>query len=355
MNGQAKSPRGRGAAINPPNRFEALTLERDPDWNPTEDPAPATRFLRDHSQSVITYNDSPDIPFAASLNPYRGCEHGCAYCYARPTHEYLGFSAGLDFETRILVKENAPELLRRELASLKWKPQMLALSGVTDPYQPIERRLQLTRRCLAVLAECRNPVGLVTKNFLVTRDIDLLQELARYQAVAVHLSVTTLDRELARRLEPRTSSPAQRLRAIESLAAAGIPVGVLVAPVIPALTDHEIPRILEAAARAGARAAAMQLLRLPLAVTPLFTQWLEREEPGRKENVLQRMRSMHDGKLSDSRFGTRMQGEGILAEQISQMFRVACRKASLDAESPNLSIAAFRRPSLNGQIDLPGL
>src|SRR5208282_3876492 len=210
---------------------EQITLERDSDWNPADDPAPKTQFLRDLSQSIISYNTSPDIPFDAGVNPYRGCEHGCSYCYARNTHEYLGFSAGLDFESKIMVKENAPELLRRELSSPKWKPQTLAMSGVTDCYQPIERRLQLTRRCLAVLAEFRNPVGLITKNHLVTRDIDLLRELAAHRAVTVHLSINALDPDLARKLEPRAASPKMRLAAIEALARAGIPVGVLVAPV----------------------------------------------------------------------------------------------------------------------------
>ena len=256
--------------MNPPNRFEAISLERDADWDPAEEPVLATRFLRDHSASVITYNDSLDVGFSASLNPYRGCEHGCIYCYARPTHEYLGFSAGLDFESRILVKEEAPELLRRELAAPKWKPQTLALSGVTDPYQPIERKLLLTRRCLAVLAECRNPVCLVTKNQLVTRDLDHLCELARHRAVCVCVSLTTLDPELRRVLEPRTSPPAARLAAIRELSAANVPVGVLIAPIIPAINDHELPQLLAAAAAAGARFAGYVVLRLPLAVAPLF-------------------------------------------------------------------------------------
>ncbi len=203
----ATSPRGRGASSNPPNRFERIWLERDADWDPEQDPAPRTQFLRDLTQSIITYNDSPDIPFRASLNPYRGCEHGCSYCYARPYHEYLGFSAGLDFESRIMVKENAPELLRRELSSPKWKPQELAMSGVTDCYQPIERRFQLTRRCLAVLAEFRNPVSIVTKNFLVTRNLDLLRELAACQAVHVNFSINSLDPDLARQLEPGPPRP----------------------------------------------------------------------------------------------------------------------------------------------------
>src|SRR6185436_4215658 len=247
--------KGRGASINPANRFEEIHLERDIDWNPEEDPAPRTQFFRDQSATIINYNDSPDIGFDASINPYRGCEHGCIYCYARPTHEYLGFSAGLDFESRIMVKERAPELLRRELSSPKWKPQVIALSGVTDCYQPIERKLKLTRGCLEVLAEFRNPVGIVTKNHLVTRDLDLLQELARHNAAAVCISLTSLDTELRRVMEPRTSPPAARLAAIRALSQAGIPVGALIAPVIPGLTDHEVPALVEAAAKAGARSA----------------------------------------------------------------------------------------------------
>jgi DNA repair photolyase len=338
------SPRGRGATENPPNRFEQISVERDADWNPEDDPAPRTLFLRDLSQSIISYNDSPDIPFDASLNAYRGCEHGCSYCYARNTHEYLGFSAGLDFETKIMVKENAPELLRRELSSPKWKPQMLAMSGVTDCYQPIERRLQLTRRCLAVLAEFRNPVSIITKNHLVTRDIDLLRELAAHNAAMVHLSINSLDSELAHKLEPRAASPKMRLAAVEALAKAGVPVGVLVAPVIPALNDHEIPLVLAAAKAAGAGWAGTEILRLPLTVAPVFEQWLEQNVPGKKEKVLNRIRAIRGGKLNDPRFGSRMRGEGNFAEQISQMFRVARRKAGLAEHGPELSTAAFRRP-----------
>jgi DNA repair photolyase len=337
------SPRGRGAVGNPPNRFEQISLERDAEWNPADDLAPRTQFLRDLSQSIISYNDSPDIPFNASLNAYRGCEHGCSYCYARNTHEYLGFSAGLDFETKIMVKENAPELLRRELSSPKWKPQTLAMSGVTDCYQPIERRLQLTRRCLAVLAEFRNPVGIITKNHLVTRDIDLLRELAAHGAAMVHLSINSLDSELARKLEPRAASPKMRLAAVEALAKAGVPVGVLVAPVIPALNDHEIPSVLAAAKAAGAGWAGTEILRLPLTVAPIFEQWLEQNVPGKKEKVLNRIRAIRGGKLNDPRFGSRMRGEGIFADQISQMFHVARRKVGLPEDGPELSTAAFRR------------
>ena len=336
-------PHARGAAENPPNRFEKIALEPDPDWYDPDEPAPRTQFFKDHSDSIVNYNDSPDIGFEASVNPYRGCEHGCIYCYARPFHEYLGFSSGLDFETKIMVKENAPELLRRELASSKWKPQTIAMSGVTDCYQPVERKLKLTRRCLEVLVEFRNPVGIVTKNHLVTRDADVLGELAKHDAAAVFVSVTTLDPELRKAMEPRTSPPASRLSAIETLSKAGIPVGVLVAPVIPGLTDHEIPAIIAAAVKAGARFASRVVLRLPYAVAPLFEQWLARSFPDRKDKVLNRVRAIRGGKLNDPRFGSRMSGEGIFAEQIDAMFNVACRKAGIEGNRPKLSAAAFRR------------
>jgi DNA repair photolyase len=336
--------RGRGAAANPPNRFELIHFQPDPEADPADSPAPATQFLKDTARSLITYNDSPDVGFDASINAYRGCEHGCIYCYARPTHEYLGFSAGLDFESKILVKEDAPELLRRELASPRWQPQPLGMSGVTDPYQPIERRLELTRRCLQVLAEFRNPVVVITKNHLVTRDQDLLADLARDQAAAVIVSVTTLDGELGRQLEPRATQPFGRLAAIKELAKAGVPVGTLIAPVIPGLTDHELPSIVAAVAAAGVSFVGYTMLRLPYAVAPLFEQWLERHAPEKKERVLGRIRSVRGGKLNESRFGVRMRGEGVLAEQIHALFSVACKKAGLEGRRLNLSTAAFRRP-----------
>ncbi len=336
--------RGRGAAENPANRFETLSYGRDEDWNDPEDPAPQTRFMKDPSRSLITYNDSPDVGFEAGINPYRGCEHGCIYCFARPTHEFLGFSAGLDFETKILVKEDAPAILRHELSSSRWKPQVVAVSGVTDPYQPVERRLKLTRQCLQVLAELRNPAVVITKNHLVTRDIDLLAELSRYEAAAVYLSVTTLDTRLARSMEPRTSSPTRRLAAIHALAQAGVPTGVLVAPVVPGLTDHELPAIITAAAKAGARLAGYIPLRLPHPVAPLFEAWLTRHLPRRKNKVLNRIRAIRGGKLNDPRFGSRMKGEGIFAEQIATLFSLACRRAGIVERGLHLSTAAFRRP-----------
>jgi DNA repair photolyase len=335
--------RGRGAAANPANRFELLCYEPEPEAGP-DSPATATQIFRDSSRTIIARNDSPDVGFDASINPYRGCEHGCVYCYARPTHEYLGFSAGLDFETKIMVKEDAPELLRRELSSPRWQPRPLALSGVTDPYQPIERRLCLTRRCLEVLAEFRNPVVIITKNRLVTRDADLLAELAAHDAVSVFVSVTTLDPELARTLEPRATSPAGRLAAIEELTRAGVPVGTLIAPVIPGLTDHEMPAIASAVAAAGGIQAGYVMLRLPHAVTGLFENWLERHRPMSKERVLGRIREVRGGNLNDPRFGSRMRGEGVLAEQIRALFHLACRQAGLNQRRAELSTAAFRRP-----------
>jgi DNA repair photolyase len=353
LNTNAPSIKGRGAAQNPANRFEKIHLEPDEDWDPEENGAPRTQYFRDATQTFITRNNSPDVGFETSINPYRGCEFGCIYCFARPTHEYLGFSAGLDFESRIMVKEDGPELLRKELSALKWKPQTIVMSGVTDCYQPIERKLKITRRCLEVLAEFRNPVAIITKNHLVTRDIDFLSELARYNAAVVNVSITTLDPTLTPKLEPRASLPAHRLAAVRELSAAGIPVNVLVAPVIPAITDHEMPRIIEAAAEAGAVSAGFVPVRLPWAVAPLFENWVERHFPDRKEKVLNRIREMRGGKLNDPNFGSRMRGDGIFAEQIGQMFHVACRRAGLPKREVHLSAAAFRRPS-GPQMDLFG-
>jgi DNA repair photolyase len=483
--------RGRGTRSDPPNRFEPIEVELDPDAFAPDDPPPdpRTRYFRDASRSAITWNQSADVPFDASLNPYRGCEHGCVYClapetpvlyadmawrplgevrvgdvlvgfderpasgaprrlrpsrveacwwsratalrliteqkeifaspnhlwlqgggsgwsrtdrlaagwhlqrlsasrirrglpatapdrveaieatgrrdlvdiqtstgtffaaglathncYARPTHEYFGLSAGLDFETRIFVKQDAPGLLRAELASRAWQPQLVALSGVTDPYQPVERKLRLTRACLEVLAEFRNPTGIVTKSGLVARDADVLQELARHQAVSATLSITTLDPELARVLEPRAAQPRARLAALEALARAGVPVGVNVAPVIPGLNDHEIPAIVAAAAAAGAGWAAYILLRLPHGVKELFERWLEDHRPERKRRVLAQIRETRGGKLSDPRFGSRMRGEGLYAEQIRELVELARRRAGLRQRGPELSSAAFRRP-----------
>jgi DNA repair photolyase len=484
--------RGRGAAANPPNRFDRFVVEEDADALDPEASARASRttYYRDASKSVIATNDSPDVGFDASVNPYRGCTHGCSYClgpdtpvlfadwiwrpigevevgdelvgfdewpepgrtrkvriarvtdvwwsrqptvriagrsgeviataghrwlehqasrwtcthrlglgavlarieripapvgaemklepepldaveprgigdvvdlttttgtffaaglathncFARPTHEYLGFSAGLDFETKIMVKDDAPALLRQELASPRWKPKPLGLSGVTDPYQPIERKLRITRGCLEVLAEARNPVVVITKNHLVTRDVELLAELARHDAAAVCVSVTTLRAELQQVLEPRASPPSQRLRAIEALASAGVPVGVLVAPVIPALTDEEIPAILAAVASAGARFAGKVTLRLPWAVKDVFVRWLDDHLPERKEKILARVLDLRGGRLNDPGFGSRMRGAGKFADEIEALFRLGCRRSGIPDARPVLSTAGFRRP-----------
>jgi DNA repair photolyase len=340
------TPKGRGTGDNPPNRFEELAWENDPAEIDPENPGPSTQFFRDTTRSIISYNDSPDIPFEASLNPYRGCEHGCIYCYARPSHEYLGLSAGLDFESKIMVKPEAPALLRKEMAAKKWKPQVLVMSGITDCYQPIERKLKITRGCLEILAEFRNPVGIITKNHLVTRDIDLLQELVRHDAAFVTISITTLDAELARILEPRAASPKHRLEAVEQLAAAGIPVGVNIAPVIPALNDSEIPAILHAAARAGACSAAYVMVRLPYGVKDLFANWLGEHFPDRKEKILHRLESLHGGKLNDPRFGSRMRGEGPFADQVGQLFEMGLKKSGMKRREFRFSTAAFRRPEV---------
>ena len=336
--------RGRGAASNPGNRFERSHYAVS-EWDEgPDDSSPDTVLLKDATRSIIAYNDSPDVGFDASINPYRGCEHGCIYCFARPNHEYLGFSAGLDFETKILVKEQAPELLWRELMLPSWKPQTLAISGVTDAFQPIERRLKLTRRCLEVLAEFRNPVVIITKNELVTRDIDLLSDLARHDAALVFISVTSLQSELARTLEPRASQPQRRLAAIEALAKSSIPVGVLVAPIIPGLTDHEMPAILAATRNAGAITAGYVPLRLPFGLAPLFEEWLAVHAPLQKEKILNRVREIRGGALNDPNFGSRLRGEGEYAGQLRKLFEIACRKSGLNASRPKLSAEAFRRP-----------
>ncbi|MEM7586757.1 MAG: PA0069 family radical SAM protein [Acidobacteriota bacterium] len=332
--------RGRGTSANPRNRFERLEVELD---EPRTE-GPKTQFLRDTARSIIATNQSPDLPFDASLNPYRGCEHGCTYCYARPTHEFLGFSAGLDFESRILIKEEAPALLRHELAAPGWQPKVLAMSGVTDAYQPVERRLRLARGCLEVLAETRHPVLVVTKNALVARDADLLAELARHDAAAVLISVSSLDGDFLRRLEPRTPHPRERFKAMRRLAEAGVPVGVLVAPIVPGCSDHEIPQVLAAAADAGASFARYTLLRLPGIVAELFDTWLQENFPDRRDKVLNRVRSLRGGRLNDPRFGYRFHAQGPFAEQVRGLFAMSCRRLGLTVDPPALSTAAFRRP-----------
>jgi len=350
------SMKGRATGSGPANRFQAQHAEDD--WEQLTDADVAelsprgvpTEFLPDASRSIVSYNSSPDVPFNVSLNPYRGCEHGCSYCYARPTHEYLGFTAGLDFETKVLVKHDAAKLLRAALCERSWKVQPISFSGVTDCYQPAERRFKLTRACLEVLLEARHPVTIITKNALILRDLDLLSELARQNLVRAAVSLTTLDRELARRMEPRTSTPDARLAAMGRLSAAGIPVMVMNAPVIPGLNDHEIPAVLTAARQAGARAAGYVLLRLPLSVEPVFSDWLTRNAPDQADRVTGLLRATRSGRLNDGRFGTRMRGGGSYADQISRTFEVVSRKLGFDERLPELDCALFRPPHLQGRL-----
>lgn len=347
-----------GSLIDPPNRFDKAHRERDFDhleWDQEYlaglDSRPI-QYLADASKSIVSKNDSPDVPFTYSVNPYRGCAHGCSYCYARNTHEYLGFNAGLDFETKIIVKENAPELLRDFLAKPGWKPEPITFSGVTDCYQPAERQFRLTRGCLEVALECRQPVGIITKNALVVRDVDLLREMASHRLVHVFFSITSLDPQLARVMEPRTSIPAARLRAIKTLADAGVPVGVMTAPIIPGLNDSEIPAILEAAKAAGAKAAGYVFLRLPLTVEPVFREWLHRTQPLKAERVEQRLKQSRRGKLSNSTWGERMRGEGEIAEQIGRLFQVFSQKFRFE-RLPDLDVSQFRPPMpRSGQLRL---
>jgi DNA repair photolyase len=343
-----KNIKGRGASSQPANRFNSLNVELDPqDWDnylEEEKPLLRTQFLRDASKTIVTENKSPDVGFTFSVNPYRGCEHGCAYCYARPTHEYLGYSAGLDFESKIFVKEKAPELLREKLMSKSWKADTVAMSGVTDCYQPIERKLQLTRKCLQVLLDFKNPAALITKNHLVTRDLDLFKQFAEWNGILVFISITTLDADLCGVLEPRTSRPASRLEAIRCLAENNIPVGVNVAPVIPGLTDHELPGILKAAAEAGAKHAGYVPIRLPLTVSPIFEEWLTVHRPERKERVLSAIRDMRGGKLNDAQFESRMRGEGPIAANIAQMYKIYSHKFGLNQQDVVLDNSHFSRP-----------
>lgn len=336
--------RARGASFNPPNRFEALHRERievEPDE--LDGGARTTQYLADSSRSILARNDSPDIPFTFSINPYRGCEHGCIYCYARPSHEYLGFSAGIDFESRIMVKTRAPELLAEAFESRSWIPQLVALSGNTDCYQPVERKLSLTRGCLQVFQRYGNPVSLITKNALLLRDLDILRALARENLIHVMISITSLDAGLLRVLEPRTSTPALRLQAVEELASNGIPVGVNVAPVIPGLTDEEIPAILRESAARGATSACSILIRLPGPVQPLFLDWLKKELPERAAKIISRIRQTREGAMSDARFESRLAGKGEIASAIHKLFALHAARYGLLERWPELCVTRFRR------------
>jgi DNA repair photolyase len=350
---------GRGSSLAPPNRFEHTRSEPDLEQLAGEDELLAeerrvpTVFLEDNSKTLIRENDSPDVGFRYSINAYRGCEHGCAYCYARPGHETLGMNAGLDFETKILVKHDAVALLRKELNHRSWRPEPIMMSGVTDCYQPAERRFKLTRGLLEVLLEARQPACLITKNALILRDLDLFAQLAEKNLVSVALSVTTLDADLARKLEPRTASPAARLRAIRELSSAGVPVRVMIAPVIPGLTDQELPAILAAAKEAGAQNAGFVMVRLPWAVAPIFQAWLAEHRPLALPRIESLIRDMRGGQLYDASFGNRMRGHGAYAAGIAQTFDIFTRKLGLDQPSPDLDASQFRPPRLpGGQLPL---
>ncbi|RDD61118.1 PA0069 family radical SAM protein [Ferruginivarius sediminum] len=345
-----RAKKGRGAVANDASaRFTALQRSYGDDgWGSADEAvesAPATAVGRDSGRTAISWNKSPDIPFDRSINPYKGCEHGCIYCFARPTHAYLDLSPGLDFETKIFAKENAAELLRKDLAKPSYKPDVITLGANTDPYQPVERRLEITRRVLEVLAEARHPVSIVTKSATVLRDLDILREMADRRLVRVNVSVTTLDRDLARKLEPRAPTPPRRLEAIRGLAAAGVPVGVLAAPMIPALNDSELEKILTAAVEAGADTGGYILLRLPHEIKNLFEGWLETHFPARKEHVLSLVRQSRGGRLYDADWGQRMKGKGHYARLIQQRFRLAARKLNLNADRYDLDCSQFVPPA----------
>ncbi len=357
--------RGRGAGINPTNRFETLSLhvlgehlDAQAAERAEQGAQPGrqvvTHTLRDDTRSIINRVDSPDLPFHWTVNPYRGCEHGCIYCYARPTHETLGFSSGLDFETRIMAKADAPALFKRELAHPRWKGEPIVFSGVTDCYQPLEAKLELTRQCMRIAAEARQPVTIITKNRLVLRDLDLLSELNRFHAVHVAISITTLDHDLAAVMEPRASSPAHRLQTVRKLAEASIPVTVMVAPIIPTLNDRHIPAVLKAAAEAGAANAGYTLVRLPYQIKALFEEWLARHFPDRAQHCTNLLREMRGGELYNAAWGSRMRGQGPLAEQIARTFKVFARKFGLNRSLSPLNGDHFRPPSLDGQLSLFG-
>ncbi len=344
--------KGRGAVTNDAGRFESTTHEAvDDGWGGIEEALPtvATSVAIDTARTIISRNQSPDIPFDQSINPYRGCEHGCVYCYARPTHGYLGLSAGLDFETRLFTKPDAAARLRAELRAPGYQPKLIALGTNTDPYQPIERRYRVTRSLLEVLAECEHPVTIVTKSARIERDLDILAPMAEKKLVQVFLSVTTLDHDLARKLEPRASAPTRRLEAIRRLSEKRIPVGVMTAPIIPVITDSELETILDRARDAGASSAGYVLLRLPFEIKDLFRQWLAVHAPLAAEHVMARVRDIRGGKENDARFGSRMRGQGVYADLIRHRFQLACRRLGLVyRDRLQLDLSRFRPPAASG-------
>ena len=347
-------PKGRGATFSPEGRFEKSSRENiDDGWNrPLDEKAFHTTVLKENARKILTRNDSPDIPFTQSINPYQGCEHGCIYCYARPSHAYYGLSPGLDFESRLYAKANAAELLRQELAHRSYQCEAIALGANTDPYQPIERDWQITRQVLQVLHDCDHPVVIISKSGLIERDLDILAPMAKKNLVQVYISITSLDLELARQLEPRAASPLRRLKALASLSAAGVSCGVLVAPVIPFLTDSHIETVLEAAFGAGARQAGYVLLRLPHEVAELFKAWLMEHYPLKAQHVMSRLAQMREGKENDPNFGSRMRGKGVFADLLSQRFKIACERLGFNKKKVALQTKHFRKPVLNGQFAL---
>ncbi|WP_437188179.1 PA0069 family radical SAM protein [Planctomicrobium sp. SH668] len=344
-------PKGRGSRLKPVNRFDRIHVEEDFEQLEYDEDLIAglqrvpTEYLADDSRTIVSENESPDIPFRFSANPYRGCLHGCSYCYARPYHEYLGLNAGIDFESKIYVKHNAAAQFREFLCRKNWTSELIHFSGVTDCYQPAEREFRLTRQCLEVALEARQAVSIITKNALIIRDLDLLQQLAVLNLVQVNLSVTTLDPALARSMEPRTSTPAARLRAMQTLCSAGVPVNMMVAPVIPGLNETEIPAILKAGAEVGVRHANMTILRLPLTVLPVFQEWISREYPELQERVECRIRGCRNGEMNSARFSERMHGSGPIADQIRQTFQVFKKKLGMGEKLPPLDFSKFRPPT----------
>ena len=352
---ESERRRGRGAVSNASGRFEPQArVVFDDGWQSLEELPPFKTFVQEErARKVITRNDSPDLGFDRSINPYRGCEHGCIYCYARPTHAFQGLSPGLDFETKLFVKPDAPELLARELSAAGYQPKMIALGTNTDPYQPIERKWRVTRRILEVLQDANHPVGIVTKSALVTRDLDILSAMAEKGLAKVALSITTLDPGLARAMEPRASTPGKRLEAIRSLSNAGVPTAVMVAPIIPAINDSEIERILDAAANAGASEAGYVMLRLPLEIKDLFREWLREHFPTKYNHVISLVRDLHGGKDYDATFGRRQTGSGPYAWSIGRRFELACRRVGLNRRRLRLTTALFKPPARKGnQLDL---
>ncbi|MBI1174309.1 MAG: PA0069 family radical SAM protein [Sideroxydans sp.] len=347
--------KGRGATLQIEGRFESVARERfDDGWGAAEESLPPfrTTVTVERAKSVIQRHDSPDLPFELSLNAYRGCEHGCIYCYARPSHGYLNLSPGLDFESRLFAKPDAAQLLRAELARPSYRCSPIALGTNTDPYQPIEREWKITRQILEVLAECRHPLSIVTKSALVERDLDLLVQLAEDNLVQVFISVTTLDADLARKLEPRAASPRRRLEAMRTLNEAGVPCGVMVAPVIPFLTDAELEHVLQAAHEHGAQMAAYTLLRLPYELKDLFRDWLSTHYPLKAEHVMSRLREMREGRENDSAFGSRFSGKGQFADLLAQRFRMACERFDFRREDKSLDTSRFQAPARAGQMNL---